>query len=916
MKPLPAALVLALALGAAPSGRAAEPPNLVANGDFSRATDGKPDRWQTAGNPRDVAQTLEAVEDADGKPCAKLACTRFEKRGADSHAMLAQVGVVALVKGRTYEFSCRARAENLAGGAFRAALSETKPWGPTGFSEELPVEEAWRSCSRVFTATQNVGPTGRLQIWFAETGTLYLADVRIVEHQVRDVEFTDLVPPPPAGGRNLVPNGSFEAGAAGWSSVGAGAGWGNLSGLHGRVETSGGAHGKSFLRIPLGGRDTPVLGFDYFEPVVRRELRPLAASRGWIRLEKGRPYTLSCRMRASGDGVPATLGVQGREPAGGARQYRRTVRLAREWQRCSVTFRPEQRFGCVLAGPELAEERVVAVDVDAVQLEKGEAATDFEPRAPVEFGIEPSEPAGIFVAGRPAALRLTVANHGPAAARVRIAFAVRDCFDRPVALPAVEVEAPAGEPVRRELALPAGWKGYYRLRAEAEGASGGRAGSAGLRLAFVPERAAGGDSFLGVNHAFAAPELIGLAARGGVSWYRDWSLKWQHIEPEKGRFRWEVGDGQLGRVLKAGARVLPLLPPFPSADWSSEAPDSLRPGGEYPANRRRQAFAPRDPAELAGFVAAAVARYKDRVRVWEFLNEPVYTTYALPGREAAPGGKRYSAADYAALLAVAAAAMKKADPDCRVIGGIAGGPDTLTRDLVAAGALKHLDVLNLHLYPGARTPESLAGQTDRLLALMDSRGGRKPLWITEFAYYATDDLPRRPFIPRPDRWAEPRLLDGERQCADYTVRFFALMLARGAEKFFLHSGAGGRPNEPSLECPLFDYGGAPRRLFPALAAMTALLGPAPRPAGERRLGEAGLAVAFETGDRAVLMLWSSRAAAQGVRVSAPERPGLAWLDLMGRPLAAPPELSASPVYLLAPPDQARELLAALRLGGD
>ena len=39
------------------------------------------------------------------------------------------------------------------------------------------------------------------------------------------VRYTDIVIP--LGGRNLVPNGSFEAGCAGWSSLGLGAGYQN-----------------------------------------------------------------------------------------------------------------------------------------------------------------------------------------------------------------------------------------------------------------------------------------------------------------------------------------------------------------------------------------------------------------------------------------------------------------------------------------------------------------------------------------------------------------------------------------------------------------------------------------------------------------------------------------------------------------
>ncbi len=53
--------------------------------------------------------------------------------------------------------------------------------------------------------------------------------------------------------------------------------------------------------------------------------------------------------------------------------------------------------------------------------------------------------------------------------------------------------------------------------------------------------------------------------------------------------------------------------------------------------RARQAWAPKDPQELADFIERAATRYKDRIHIWEFLNEPIYTDYALPAR---PNGQR------------------------------------------------------------------------------------------------------------------------------------------------------------------------------------------------------------------------------------------------------------------------------------
>ncbi len=867
---------------------------------------GLPCDWETDGDAALVTQTLRVITDHSGRVCAQLNCVRFERQTPSAHAMLAQVGRVTLAKGRTYEFSCEFRAEGLVGRSVSVAMTDTGTWQNCGLQAAFPVADDWRSCRRTFRATRDVGPSGRLQLWFNETGALYVANVRIVEHPDEEAEFTQVAEV--SGGKNLVPNASFELGGGGWSSFGAGTGWGNLDRLHGRVETSGGAHGRAFLRIPVGDAFTPVLYFDYYEPVAQREFRPLAANEGWLRVEKGTSYTLSCFMRASREGVPAVLGVEAGEPSGEGKEHRQGVKLTKAWTRYSMTFSPEERYVYVFAGPDLQREERVDVDIDAVQLEKGDRATEFEPDRPVELALVPSEGGGIFYDDEAGGLLLRASNDGHSARSLTVAFQATDFDDQPAPLPDCKLEIPAQSSVQHEVPLPGDWKGFYRVRASAN--TGQATLTAQARLAIVPRRAST-DSVCGINHAFVNAGLIKLASKAGVSWYRDWSLKWQHIEPAKGEFHWELGDTQIDRVLREGASVLPLLPPFPSADWSSEAPLTLSTQG-YPGVRARQAWAPKDPRELARFIEQAARRYKDRIHIWEFLNEPIYTDYSLPARPPGQsGGRSYKAADYVALLETAAAAMRRADPACKVIGGIAGEPLEMTRDVLDAGILKHVDILNLHIYPGLRAPEAYRAEMAELLRTMDARGGRKPIWITEFSYYGADDLPRRPFVPRLDAWAEERLLDSERECADYTLRFFAVMLSHGVEKIFIHSGASGRINSPNFECALFDYGGAPRKLAPALAVLTQLLGPSPRCAGEKQIGLAGHVAGFETGKRAVLMLWEAQDRGTA-GLSLPSGKDLTWLDAMGRKLLGPPaKLSSSPTYLVAPGGQCEEVLGEL-----
>ena len=825
--------------------------------------------------------------------------------------MLVQFGQIKLIKDRPYEFTCRMRASGLRSRTVGIAIQETNGWQKSGLYEQVSLGAAWKKYRIVFRAERDIGPTGRLQIWFSEAGTLDVADVWIVEIAAQPEEFTDLVPP--GGGKNLAFNGSFEVGGAGWTSMGTGAGWGDLSGLHGTIEPSGGSQGKSFLRIPLGGDRTPVLCFDYFEPVAKPQLRPLAASLGWIKVEKGQAYVLSADLRASVDGTPAVLGVRARDPsAGGWNSYDQQLKLTTAWKRYSVTFRPQRPYVFLYAGPDLAQDQRVDVDLDAVQLEKSDKATEFQPHGDLEFAVEPEQASGIFVEGKPAILMLRLCNHGASPATAAVKFTATDFCDKAVPLAGETVELGASETASRLLRLPGDWKGYYRIRATAE--VGGKSESADVRIAIVPPPVAK-DTVCGINHAFVSADLIRLASKAGVTWYRDWSLKWQHMEPAKGEYHWELADVQIDRVVHEGVSLMALLPPFPATDWNSEAPDSLKLTKDYPGIRMRQAFAPKDPKDLNVFSEQTVTRYKDRVHVWEFLNEPVYTSYALPAnRDRSSVGKSYTPADYVALLEIAAAGMKKADPTCKVMGGIAGGPETFTREVIEAGCLKHVDLFNLHIYPGQRTPESYAGDMDDLLAQMDAHGGRKPIWMTEFSYYGADNLPRRPFFPRASSWSETRLLDSERQCADYTVRFFLVMLSHGVQKVFLHSGASGRVNDPNFECALFDYGGVPRKLFPAMAALTGLLGPQPACVGQAPLGDLGHAVGFETAKAAVVALWTE-GDEPGTRVTLGSRDGIVLLDVVGRKIAGPDvNLSTSPVYVVGPPGKAKELLAKVKVG--
>src|SRR5205085_5696498 len=70
-------------------------------------------------------------------------------------------------------------------------------------------------------------------------------------------------------------------------------------------------------------------------------------------------------------------------------QQRKLATATKEWQRHEFTFTPDASSLFVAMGPDFGESQAsdAAVWLDALQLERGDHATDYEPREPVESFI-------------------------------------------------------------------------------------------------------------------------------------------------------------------------------------------------------------------------------------------------------------------------------------------------------------------------------------------------------------------------------------------------------------------------------------------------------------------------------------------------------------------------------------------------
>lgn len=194
----------------------------------------------------------------------------------------------------------------------------------------------------------------------------------------------------------------------------------------------------------------------------------------------------------------------------------------------------------------------------------------------------------------------------------------------------------------------------------------------------------------------------------GIHWVRD-GIGLSRVMAQPGVFDFEHYDPIVDRLEKERLQTLLILEGF---DWEVEKtrPD-LVPLYKHPEAWRQ-------------FVRAVVSRYHTRVKVWEIWNEQ-------------DGGfwkPRPDASQYVPLLKIAYEEIKAIDPDARVmVGGLCGWNVDYLRQMYAAGAAGHFDIVAVHPYgwgPDAN-PQALAKMTEFRSVMASQGDARKEIWITE-----------------------------------------------------------------------------------------------------------------------------------------------------------------------------------------
>ncbi|MHB8864323.1 MAG: cellulase family glycosylhydrolase [Pirellulaceae bacterium] len=213
--------------------------------------------------------------------------------------------------------------------------------------------------------------------------------------------------------------------------------------------------------------------------------------------------------------------------------------------------------------------------------------------------------------------------------------------------------------------------------------------------------------------------------RAGVQWCRVGAgatalADWPGIEKTPGTWDWTAADNEITQF--ADPLGLSLLPIFGyTPQWASRAPDD----SEF------RLHPPKEVAHFARFVGQCVARYKQRVKVWEVWNEPNI------------GFFHGSAAEYAEMVKAAAVAARRADPDCRIAMGCAGVDLDFLERLYEFGCGPYFDVMSVHPYQWGRELND-GWMVDKLQGcreLMDRYGDEhKEIWITEIGWSLAEGI--------------------------------------------------------------------------------------------------------------------------------------------------------------------------------
>ncbi|MBU2257701.1 MAG: beta-galactosidase [Candidatus Omnitrophica bacterium] len=204
-------------------------------------------------------------------------------------------------------------------------------------------------------------------------------------------------------------------------------------------------------------------------------------------------------------------------------------------------------------------------------------------------------------------------------------------------------------------------------------------------------------------------KAVSLMKEAGIGWVR-MDFLWEDIEPQPDKFDFEKYDKIVDLLIKNNIKILGLL--NYCASWASIC-------GKWNS--------PPEHNELfVKYACLVVKRYKDQIKYWEIWNEPDSHIYWQP---------QDGLKSYCLLLKDVYLALKKVDPECKILnGGFAKGASSVN-NLYDNKAKDYFDILNLHIFESPLNPgavKRISAYPKLVYKIMKRNGdGNKKIWVTE-----------------------------------------------------------------------------------------------------------------------------------------------------------------------------------------
>jgi GH35 family endo-1,4-beta-xylanase len=205
------------------------------------------------------------------------------------------------------------------------------------------------------------------------------------------------------------------------------------------------------------------------------------------------------------------------------------------------------------------------------------------------------------------------------------------------------------------------------------------------------------------NEAPSLHEMARVAKMGseaGVKWSRE-EFAWNRIEPAKGKFDWTFYDKVVATAKRNGITVYGELGYW--TDWTKP-------------------YTPEGIEDYCRYVTAVVEHYRNDIQHWEIWNEPNIFFWQGPHEI------------YAELLKQAYAAVKKGNPNAKVLGCSTAGIDqSFIKKMMELGA--PFDILTVHPYRGHLNDKEFISDLQKVADLVKRPDGSlRPVWITEMGW--------------------------------------------------------------------------------------------------------------------------------------------------------------------------------------